>query len=152
MSLFKRSGTQEDLKTEETVTHGVIDSVPSTNIPNLPQTEQKDQSLDPSIKKVNHQPKPSMTMECSICFAQRSNAIISECGHGGICYDCGLKMLKLQPVCPFCRRKAVAVYKIEKTARPSILQASDAAVYITPGEDKKKIFENMMNPPRSNDP
>ncbi len=68
-----------------------------------------------------------------------------ECGHGGICYDCAIRMLKIHAVCPFCRKKATAVYKVEGTDRASIMQASDAAVFVMPGQDKNRARENVIN-------
>ena len=100
----------------------------------------------PSImNSARHGRNPSMTVECNICFSQKANAIISECGHGGICYECGFKLLKSSHLCPFCRQKVVAVYKVEKTDTTFIMQASDAAVYISPGCDKDKIFKEILN-------
>ncbi len=98
-----------------------------------------------AVRTVHHRPQPSLTPECTICYAQKSNAIILECGHGGLCYDCGVRLLKLNHVCPFCRQPAVAVYKVQKTDHASLLQASDAAVYIAPGRDKEKICREILS-------
>ena len=40
---------------------------------------------------------------CPMCCEKECNAVIMECGHGGICYDCSLQMWKSQGVCHMCR-------------------------------------------------
>ena len=44
---------------------------------------------------------------CCICFDGLANAVIMNCGHGGICYDCGKSILELTKndlrVCHLCR-------------------------------------------------
>ncbi len=31
--------------------------------------------------------------ECCICMDSKPDAVIMECGHGGICYECGKQMI-----------------------------------------------------------
>ncbi len=144
MALFRRRKSKEDSRTVTssskdlgyvTTKEDVKDE--SGISPNAAPKEEKHTPL--------HRAMPSVVVECTICFAQKANAIIIECGHGGICYDCAIKLLQAQHVCPFCRKKALAVYRIEGTDRASIMQASDAAVCVMPGEDKNKVREALLN-------
>jgi hypothetical protein len=32
--------------------------------------------------------------ECLVCFIEISDGVIMNCGHGGLCYECGVKLLK----------------------------------------------------------
>jgi len=41
-----------------------------------------------------------------MCLAQSANAVILQCGHGGICFNCGITIChsKLSPRCHLCRK------------------------------------------------
>lgn len=39
---------------------------------------------------------------CSICFSNRSDAVILNCFHGGICMECSKDILLKQGKCPIC--------------------------------------------------
>ena len=41
--------------------------------------------------------------KCSICMENDANAVVMECGHGGICFECALVILDSTAVCHFCR-------------------------------------------------
>jgi hypothetical protein len=49
-------------------------------------------------KAINH--------ECMICLAKSADAVILQCGHGGICFECGLTIChsKVNPRCHLCRK------------------------------------------------
>jgi len=39
--------------------------------------------------------KEESTLECCvICLENDSNAVILNCGHGGLCHDCGKRLLQ----------------------------------------------------------
>jgi hypothetical protein len=42
---------------------------------------------------------------CYVCEARPANAVLLECGHGGICYECGQGLVKqrVERSCPLCR-------------------------------------------------
>mmetsp|Transcript_319 Transcript_319/g.836 ORF Transcript_319/g.836 Transcript_319/m.836 type:complete len:540 (+) Transcript_319:450-2069(+) len=43
---------------------------------------------------------------CWICCQGERNAVLLECGHGGICYDCATRCArKRPPLCPMCRSR-----------------------------------------------
>lgn len=73
----------------------------------------------------------SLLTECTICFAEFPDAILGECGHGGICYECAVKMMREGQLCPYCRGKIVAVYKSESPAQQkSVIEVSREAVCV----------------------
>ena len=52
--------------------------------------------------------------ECCICFDEKPDAVIMECGHGGICYECGKHLLANDPhVCHLCRVDISYVLKMD---------------------------------------
>lgn len=52
--------------------------------------------------------------ECCICFDSKPDAVIMECGHGGICYECGKHLLATDPnVCHLCREDISYVLKMD---------------------------------------
>ncbi|CAM9989631.1 unnamed protein product, partial [Ectocarpus sp. 13 AM-2016] len=42
---------------------------------------------------------------CQICFDQDHSTVMLPCGHGGLCWDCGLQIYALTEECPMCRTK-----------------------------------------------
>lgn len=50
--------------------------------------------------------------ECVICLKDQMPILIVDCGHSGICYDCGLKLIQAQLLCPFCNGKVTKIDKI----------------------------------------
>ena len=50
---------------------------------------------------------------CNMCYDRFSNAVIMECGHGGICYECSLELWKSTGACHMCRSPISQVLQIE---------------------------------------
>ncbi|CAB1096854.1 unnamed protein product [Ectocarpus sp. CCAP 1310/34] len=42
---------------------------------------------------------------CQICFGQNYSTVMLPCGHGGLCWECGLHIYALKEECPMCRTK-----------------------------------------------
>ena len=52
--------------------------------------------------------------DCCICFDCNPDAVIMECGHGGICYECGKQILASElRVCHLCREDITYVLKMD---------------------------------------
>lgn len=50
---------------------------------------------------------------CWICFEGPREAVLLNCGHGGICYACAERCWKLRPrVCPLCRARVMGIAKV----------------------------------------
>ncbi len=90
-------------------------------------------SLGLSTGGTQDENKPTARNECTICCMHRANAVIYDCGHGGVCYSCGVKILEAQHTCPFCRCRVKAVYRVHQTTQQAVVQASNAAVYTARG-------------------
>ena len=51
---------------------------------------------------------------CCICFSNLSDAVVMNCGHGGICYECGKSILLSSYVaCHLCREPLVFVLQMD---------------------------------------
>jgi len=65
---------------------------------------------------------------CYICENNVSNAILTECGHSGVCCDCAIKSIEQKNECMECRNPVKAIYKIENYSGNEgevIVQASE---------------------------
>ena len=40
---------------------------------------------------------------CLICFEGQPDAVYTPCGHGGICYECAIELMKKSEECFLCR-------------------------------------------------
>jgi hypothetical protein len=50
--------------------------------------------------------------QCFLCCEKYANAVIMNCGHGGICFDCALNMQKEAKSCFLCRGEIEKILKI----------------------------------------
>ena len=57
--------------------------------------------------------KVEPTPTCALCFDSAPDAVLMECGHGGICFRCGIKLLKMKGNCPLCREVVSIVLRID---------------------------------------
>lgn len=61
-------------------------------------------------------PKNFIIEKCLICMENDSNAVYMDCGHGGICYLCALKIQSNSGDCHICRSPIAHVLKVVKTS------------------------------------
>ncbi|OMJ66572.1 hypothetical protein SteCoe_36534 [Stentor coeruleus] len=94
----KRTLSLKTIVEDETVTHRRIFSDPS-NI----------QKLDLSMP---NSPSNSKKL-CDMCIENPCDAVIMDCGHGGICYNCSLELWKTVGMCHMCRSEISQVLQIE---------------------------------------
>lgn len=67
---------------------------------------------------------------CEMCCEKLCNAVIMECGHGAICYECCLEMWKTVGTCHMCRGPITQVLQIEKSKDSLVkVQSTTKAVY-----------------------
>ena len=72
----------------------------------------------------------SVNRMCEMCCENFCNAVVMECGHGGICYECSLEMWKTTGICHMCRGGITQVLQIEKGKEQIVkVISSTRAVY-----------------------
>ncbi len=68
---------------------------------------------------------------CYICENNVSDAILIDCGHGGVCCECAIKSIEQKNECMECRKSVKSIYKIEnnnsKDRQEVIVQAYEYA-------------------------
>lgn len=48
--------------------------------------------------------KNEIKNECMMCYQKAPNTIFQPCGHGGVCFDCSIEIMKNGNIeCHFCR-------------------------------------------------
>ena len=56
---------------------------------------------------------------CWICFEGPRDAVLLECGHGGICLACAQRVFRKKTrLCPMCRQPVTQVVHIESAQQP----------------------------------
>lgn len=64
---------------------------------------------------------------CTVCLDKVANAVLMDCGHGAICFDCGLVLLNTTCECHLCRQPIVQVVKVDvKFCNEELLKVVDA--------------------------
>ena len=65
---------------------------------------------------------------CTICLDAEANAVLMTCGHGAICFECGLTLLSSSCECHLCRQPVIQVLKIDTTfSHDDFLKVLEAA-------------------------
>ena len=50
---------------------------------------------------------------CLVCCTKQANTVLMECGHGGICYECSLDMMKNRNACHICRAEIAHILALK---------------------------------------
>ena len=50
---------------------------------------------------------------CYVCMSSHADGVLMECGHGGLCYQCGLELARKGQQCPLCRSVIEEVLHID---------------------------------------
>ncbi|CAD8204337.1 unnamed protein product [Paramecium octaurelia] len=105
-SAFFRLTTKEDLLQQSQKTTDLMTERGQTK-KILQTTEVESKQLQDNQNKLNES-----NQKCIICCENPPNAVLMICGHGGICYKCGLEMAQKSKECFLCRQKIVFIYEI----------------------------------------
>ena len=105
---FTRSHTQQDSINEQTLKIDPLEiSLPACFTERIHYTDIVKPNLD------NTSDIKSELPNCNLCFDLSPDAVLLECGHGGICFRCAKKLLKFKKNCPLCREEVQLVVKID---------------------------------------
>ena len=57
--------------------------------------------------------------ECVICLEEVSDAVVMNCGHGGLCFECGTKICesRAERRCHLCRKVIINVNEVVESAK-----------------------------------
>ena len=77
-----------------------------------------------NMKKFNasakmQQPAQVEDNMCYICYNASANALLMNCGHGGICYECAVAMVKKKNECMECRGEVEMIVKVDPNPKMS---------------------------------
>ena len=70
---------------------------------------------EPTLEVLSPTAKDSIDKICEMCCERLCNAVVMDCGHGGICYECSLEMWKSVGHCHMCRGCISQVLQIEQS-------------------------------------
>jgi hypothetical protein len=77
--------------------------------------------------------------DCCICFDSKPDAVIMECGHGGICYECGKQLIAADPrVCHLCREGISYILKMDLSTVYSNFIKVISATFIDDDSDEEE--------------
>mmetsp|Transcript_24207 Transcript_24207/g.31521 ORF Transcript_24207/g.31521 Transcript_24207/m.31521 type:complete len:164 (+) Transcript_24207:366-857(+) len=85
-------------------------------------------SARPSSSPVHNQDEEE---PCYICTSSQANGVLMECGHGGLCYACGLELARKGQTCPLCRTTIAEVIQIESMSLSFGIASSSTQVRVS---------------------
>jgi len=95
--------------------------------------------------KINKQ-DATLVQTCTICLDKIANAVLMNCGHGAICFNCGLTLLSTACECHLCRQQIVQVLRIDiKGQNDDLLKVIEAADLFNIGNYKNSLFQSSEN-------
>ena len=53
------------------------------------------------------------TIQCYVCVERPATAMLVDCGHAGLCMDCGKRLLASSKTCPLCRCRITRVMQVD---------------------------------------
>lgn len=56
---------------------------------------------------------PAENNNCIICCKSAPNGVFMECGHGGLCFECGKEIIKSKKECHMCRETIKSLLKVD---------------------------------------
>lgn len=84
---------------------------------------------------------------CYVCCMERRNAVLFECGHGGLCFGCAHSLATRHPrTCPICRQQIDAVLKVGKRQRGSKFVVSEEGIVIRPTNSTRLLDNDAFAP------
>ena len=94
----------------------------------------------PSEAGAHSQPSESEVgfSECTICFDNLSDAIFLPCGHGGLCYSCAVRVLKMNTSCSLCRKAVIQVLRVDLNTVFETYVRVLSTTHILPSSEERK--------------
>lgn len=63
----------------------------------------EERNPEPALEGMTPRSAEKANLVCALCCDKPSNAVLMNCGHGGICYECAKEIWKLKDECYLCR-------------------------------------------------
>eukprot|EP01017_Pseudomicrothorax_dubius_P009688 TRINITY_DN1333_c0_g1_i6.p1 TRINITY_DN1333_c0_g1~~TRINITY_DN1333_c0_g1_i6.p1 ORF type:complete len:677 (-),score=99.08 TRINITY_DN1333_c0_g1_i6:48-2078(-) len=54
---------------------------------------------------------------CLVCFDRQPDAVIMDCGHGGLCYECAVELWEKTDACYLCRKPLTQILQVDLATR-----------------------------------
>lgn len=88
---------------------------------NLITSKQRSESMEPQAPRISESSQSSDgSRQCVICCEFPANAVVMQCGHGGLCLACATAMWKRAEVCHFCRQKIDNIVHVQPTSKTTV--------------------------------
>ena len=110
---FQPASPKEPAKIVRTMSHDVKENTTRENV------HARSQSSLPKENFLAHRTSADFSFvdkKCSICLGDECNSVFLECGHGGICHNCAIFLMKEKRQCHMCRSPIAQVVKIKVEA------------------------------------
>jgi len=73
---------------------------------------------------------------CFVCESKEADAVVMECGHGGMCYECAMLGWQTSNKCHICRREIKSVLRVKNLPRLDMVKVVDTAERIYGRQDE----------------
>ena len=77
------------------------------------QKDSNEDNVSENDEKSNEEAQEDIN--CVICCDKKANAVIMNCGHGGICYSCGVELWKKEEKCYLCRQNITKLLRLKNS-------------------------------------
>lgn len=98
----KEKHTEENIKEKLEETHNI-----TLNQSNINENDVSQDHQGNNVSFMNQSMNQSLNQSvasCLICYEKQPDAVLMECGHGGLCYDCAIDIWKKNGECYLCRK------------------------------------------------
>lgn len=146
------AGDHNDLENAK-VSQGNAYAQKRDNVAACDQDVEEDWSDDSSFRSVDADEQPPKRRAsashklCYVCCIERRNAVLFECGHGGLCFGCAHSLATRHPrTCPICRQQIDAVLKVGSRQKGSNFVVSEEGIIIRPTNSTRLLDNDAFAP------
>ena len=68
---------------------------------------------EPIVVVERREPQALQGIQCYICMERVATAMLVDCGHAGLCMECGKRLLATHRGCPLCRAPITRVMQVD---------------------------------------
>jgi len=86
-----------------------------------------------------------------ICCDRTADAVVMDCGHGGMCYDCSLRLWKKGDECHLCRKPIKEVLQVQKDKDNSDKFLVVSATFMMNDANIERLLTDYETQPNQNE-
>eukprot|EP01017_Pseudomicrothorax_dubius_P040609 TRINITY_DN6379_c0_g1_i2.p1 TRINITY_DN6379_c0_g1~~TRINITY_DN6379_c0_g1_i2.p1 ORF type:complete len:646 (-),score=113.34 TRINITY_DN6379_c0_g1_i2:128-2065(-) len=99
----------------------------------------QEESTPKNGEEAPNNPADQSVANCLVCFEKAPDAVVMNCGHGGLCYECAVDIWEKAEDCYLCRKPVVQILQVDLASK------SEDVLKIVSYTDKVDVDDNSFH-------